>query len=53
MAVDKFESKINKKIKKGINFKKDIFNFNIFIQEITVDNDILKINFNTLVDINI
>ena len=52
IAVDKFESKINKKIKKGINFKKEIFNFNIFIQEISVDNDILKINFNALVDIN-
>ena len=50
IAVDKVESKINKKLEK-INIKKDIFNINIFIQEINVSNESLKINFNSLIDI--
>lgn len=52
IAVDKIESKINKKIKKGLNFKQDIFDINILIQEFSIMNDILDINFNALVEIN-
>ena len=51
IAVDKIENKINKKIKKGINFKRDIFNGNVFIQEFNITNDILTINFNVSIDI--
>ena len=52
IAVDKMENKINKKIKNGIHFKKEIFDFNILIEEFSVINDILKINFNTSIDFN-
>ena len=51
IAIDKIERKINKKLKKGINFKKDIFNGNIFVQELDINNDILTINFNVSTDI--
>lgn len=51
IAVDKIENKINKKIKKGINFKQDIFNGNIFVQDFNITNDILTINFNVSIDI--
>ena len=52
IAVDKIESKINKKIKNGIKFKQEIFDINILVQEFDIANDIFKVRFNALIDFN-
>ena len=52
VAVDKIESKINKKIENGIKFKQEIFDVNILMQEIIISNEGMKINFNSIVEIN-
>jgi hypothetical protein len=52
VAIDKIESKINKKIENGIKFKQEIFDVNALIQEFLITNEGLKINFNTIVEIN-
>ena len=52
IAVDKIESKINKKIENGIKFKQEIFDVNILMQEIIISNEGIKINFSSIVEIN-